>query len=363
MDFKGKPPEKILVIKPSSLGDVIHSLPFLNAIRKCFPGAKLHWIIAKPFGELLEGHPMIDKLWVMDKDQWKKISRARETAGEIKALYKGLRAEGFDIAVDLQGLLRSGLIAAASGAKIRVGLRGFKEAREGSRLFYTHSVDTGGYGPIEKTEAGKYVHAVDRYLRVAEFLGCDISEVRFPLPDAGDKDIGDVLDGGRAPNTAGGRGPYAVMVPGAKWQSKRWPAERFGELAMRLAKDTGIKSLIVGTKADEKTADEIAAASGGSAVSLTGKTGLKELISIIKGARFVVSTDSGPVHIAAALGVPLFALFGPTSHLRTGPYGGRSAIIMSGVPCSPCFKKKCKDLKCMNGISVDMAYNLIMKAV
>ena len=163
-----KTPEKILIVKPSSLGDVVHSLPFLNAIRKRYPEAEIHWVIFKGFEGLLEGHPMIHKLWVVDKDSWTKFNRAKDTISEIKSLLRDLKEERFDLVVDLQGLLRSGIITAATGAPVRIG---FKEAREGSRVFYT-----------DKVPGGRDIHAVDRYLKIAEFLGCDISEVCFPFP-------------------------------------------------------------------------------------------------------------------------------------------------------------------------------------
>lgn len=331
-----EPSQKLLVIKPSSLGDVIHSLPFLNSIRRCFPQAEVHWVIARGLYELLKGHPMVNKLWIINKDDWKKPSRLRHTIIEMKTLFRELRKERFDIAIDLQGLLRSGLIAMITGAKLRIGLEGFKESREGSRLFYTHRVFVGA----------RYVHAVDRYMKVADFLGCDTSEIMFPLPEF-ETSVSHLL--------TEVRDSYAVIVPGARWQTKRWRPEMFGELA-RLLK---IKCLIVGTDADKEIAEGIVNSSDGYAISLTGKTNLRELTTIIKAARFLIGTDSGPMHIAVALGVPVFALFGTTSPLRTGPYKGNHTIISSNLPCSPCFKKRCDDLKCMDEITVQMVYSAI----
>jgi len=318
---------KILIVKPSSLGDVVHSLPFLNSIRRCFPGSEIHWVVFRSFDGLLDGHPMIDRLWVVDKDHWKKISEAGKTVRELRKLFGDLRGERFDLVVDLQGLLRSGMITMATGAAMRVG---FKEAREGSPVFYTHRV-----------EGGTGVHAVDRYLKVASFLGCETSDVAFPILDA--------------PYPLPFNGKYAVLVPGARWKTKRWPPAKFSRLALRLP----IKSVIVGSKSEELLARQIAGESGGKAVSVAGKTDLKELSGIIKGARFVVTNDSGPMHIAAALGVPVFALFGPTSPITTGPYGKGHKIITSGAKCSPCFKKSCRDIKCMEKIPVSKVIEAI----
>jgi ADP-heptose:LPS heptosyltransferase len=196
-----KIPRKILIVKPSSLGDIVHSLPFLNALTKCFTEAQIHWVIAQGFEELLEGHPMIRRLWVIKKDSWKKIQHARHTIQEIKVLFKKLKLEKYDLVIDLQGLLRSGVITAATGSPVRIG---FTEAREGSRVFYTHTV-----------EGGKNIHAVDRYLKIAQFLGCDISEIVFPFP-------GLQSPSSCIPHPSSLHSPegYAVIVPGARWKTK-----------------------------------------------------------------------------------------------------------------------------------------------
>ena len=316
-----KPLRKILVIKPSSLGDIVHSLPFLNVLRDSFPKAEIHWIIARGLEGLLEGHPMINKLWIINKDDWKRIKGAGATIKELRSLFKSLKAERYDIVIDLQGLLRSGILAKATGAPVRIG---FKEAREGSRIFYTHTV-----------KAGKDVHAVDRYLEMAKFLGCDTSEVKFPFPLSFTSQL--------SPFSFQLPDKYAVIVPGARWETKRWHPERFGELASMLS----IRSVIVGGESDIDIAGIVVKNSGSNAVSIVGKTNLKELIEIMRNAKFVVTNDSGPMHIAAALNVPVFAIFGPTNPLRTGPYGKSHVIIRKGLECSPCYRKKCKGIKCM----------------
>jgi len=326
-------PYKILVVKPSSLGDIVHSLPFLNAINKRFPTAEVHWVVAKEFEGLLDGHPMIKRLRVINKDAWKKIGSVKETLGELKALFRDLKKENYDLVIDLQGLLRSGIITAATGARIRIG---FKEAREGSRLFYTH-----------KVEGGKDIHAVDRYLKIADFLGCDMSDVRFPFPSF-DSTSSPILDPSSSED-------YALIVPGARWRTKRWPPENFGEIASLLP----LKSIIVGGKADRDIADEIVAFSKGKAISLAGKTTLKELVAVIRGARLVISNDSGPMHIAAALGIPVFAIFGPTDAVRTGPYGKRHRIIRQNISCAPCFKTQCENMRCMKNLSVEKVFGII----
>ncbi len=320
-----KTPKKILIIKPSSLGDVVHGLPFLNAVSHCFPESEIHWVIARGLEGLLEGNPMVKRLIVINKDIWKKISRAADTVLDVNRLFREIRKEGYDLAIDLQGLLRSGLISMASGAPVRIG---FAEAREGSRFLYT-----------DRVKGGRDLHAVDRYLKIAAAMGCDTDKVAFPFPFFRSEDswvssfIRDLRE-------------YAVLVPGARWKTKVWPAEYFGKVASMIP----MRSVVVGSSADIGVAEEIVATSGGKAVSVAGKTTLKELIEIMRGARIAISNDSGPMHIAAAVGVTVIAIFGPTSPQRTGPYGKSHLIIQSGAVCSPCFKKNCVDLKCMREV-------------
>lgn len=326
-------PRKILIIKPSSLGDVVHSLPFLNALRDNFPKVEIHWIIAKGLEGLLEGHPMINKLWIINKDDWKRVKGAGTTIKELRSLFKSLKAEKYDIVIDLQGLLRSGVLAKATGAPVRIG---FKEAREGSRIFYTHTV-----------KAGKDVHAVDRYLEIAKFLGCDISDIKFPFPLSFNSQL--LTLNFQLPER------YAVIAPGARWETKRWFPERFGQLSSMMQ----VKSIIVGGESDADIAGIVVRNSAGNAISVAGKTTLKELIEIIRNARFVVTNDSGPMHIAAALNVPVFAIFGPTNQLRTGPYCKSHVIIRKGLECSPCYKKKCKNIQCMEMIGAKEVADIV----
>ena len=326
---------KILIVKPSSLGDVVHSLPFLNVAKKCYSNAEIHWVIAKGLENLLEGHPMIDKLVIIHKDMWKKITHAQRTVKEIKALLKRLKQEKYDLVIDLQGLLRSGIITKATNAPVRVG---FQEAREGSRLFYTH-----------KVKGGKNIHAVDRYLKIAAYLGCDISDIRFPFLSHSILSLDQSLFSE----------DYAVIIPGARWKTKVWPAGNFGELASKLS----LKTVIAGGKSEIEAADTIVSLSQGKSLSLSGKTDLKELVEVIRHAQFVVSNDSGPMHIAAALKIPVFAIFGPTDATRTGPYGKGHTIIREDVTCAPCFKKTCNDMKCMKDLSVEKVYKIIKKCI
>lgn len=271
---------------------------------------------------------MIHRLIVIDKDRWRRLAEAPGTMRELKALFRALRLGRYDLVVDLQGLLRSGIITKATQAPLRAG---FTEAREGSRFFYTHTI-----------KGGRDVHAVDRYLRIAAALGCSTSDVVFDLPARAiaSKKVQGIVEKTR---------DYIVLVPGARWETKVWPAERFGKLASKLPKT----SVVIGGGADKSRAEEVVRLSEGRAVSVAGETSLPDLVELMRRARCVVTNDSGPMHIAAALDVPVVAIFGPTSPLKTGPYGIRHVVLQSGRKCVPCFKRHCSHTGCMSDISVE----------
>ena len=324
----------ILIVKPSALGDIIHSLPFLHALKRGFPGAKIDWVVAHGLHTFLEGHPLINKLWVIKKDQWKDMGRLSLSIREIMALKKGLGRAGYDVCIDLSGLFRSGVITWFSKAGVKLG---FKESDEGSPLFYTHKI----HGSMD-------IHAIDRYLKIAEFMGCPVDEIVYPfapydLSPAILKDLPDT---------------YVVMSPSAGKPANRWHARKFGELAARLL----LPSVIISSAAETDIAEETVRYSRGKAISIAGKTGLKELLGVIGKASFFVCNDTGPMHMAAALNIPVFAVFGPANPIRTGPYGSIHTVIQKDLPCSPCYAQQpCTKFKfqCMEDLSVEDVYGVI----
>jgi lipopolysaccharide heptosyltransferase II len=239
--------------------------------------------------------------------------------------------------VDLQGLLRSGLISLSAPSTMKIG---FADAREGSRFCYDR-----------KISVDKHIHAVDKCLTAAAAIGAKINRVKFPLhiDAAAKKTVKRLL---------GGIKDYIVVAPSARWASKRWPAHNFA----KLISNTATPCVIIGTKNDNKIAGNILdnlsdkRNKSGNTINLCGKTGLKELAALIAGAKAVVTNDSGPMHIAAALNKPVIAVFGPTDPKKTGPYAWeenkKMSVIRAGVPCSPCRKRTCNDLSCMNNVSV-----------
>jgi heptosyltransferase-1/heptosyltransferase-2 len=325
----------ILIVKTSALGDVIHALPTLYALRSLFPEARISWAVEPRFADLVPGPPWTDSLVLFRKAEM----RAMTLRGKIVALGE-MRREmlpmKFDLALDLQGLMKSTLIALLSGARRRLG---YCEMREGSRLF-TRAVK----GP------NRSGHVIQRYLDVARSLGPVPDEVRFPLPDCS-QETGEMR---RKLLAAGIRGPLALLFPGAGWESKLWPARLYAGLADSLA-GLGMAVALGGGPGDGPLAREIAglaAAGPGSVRDLTGATDIRGLMGLTSLSSVCVGSDTGPLHLAAAQGTPTVSLFGPSSGERAGTWGDAARYVATDAPCSPCFKRRCprKKFICMERV-------------
>ncbi len=336
--FSGRPPRRVLVIKPSSLGDIVHALPVLAAIRAGWPGARVAWLVGRAFAPLLEGHPLIDELILFDRSRFGRMLRSPRILAEFVRFLAALRRRRFDCVLDLQGLVRSGFLAWISGAGRRVG---FTDAREFAWAFYTQRVPSPQARKVAgRTDPRRDVHAVDKNLAAARALGLPADgQPGFPLGLRPAE-----LTAGRAiVETAAGRPvpDYIAVAPGARWASKRWPAELLAALLDRLHADGLPVCVLLGGPDDRTCVSAITAAAHVPLVDLVGRTSLRELCAVLAGATLVVCHDSGPMHLAAALGRPLVALFGPTSAARTGPHGDRARVVSLKLPCAPCYAREC----------------------
>ncbi len=317
--------ERILIIKPSSFGDVIHALPVLNGLRRRFPRARISWLVATSCAGLLEHHPALDEIIRFDRKRYGQIGRSLRVSMEFMEFVHSLRARKFDLVIDLQGLFRSGFLAFSSGAPVRIG---FAAAREFAPLFYTHRV----------TAPEREMHAVDRNYLTSELLGFADVPIAFDLavlPAARDRVVQLLASQGVRPGDA-----YVVIGPAARWETKIWPAGRFAELCGQIRERLGCRIVLIGMDVEKRIADEVQRLAGGAAVNLAGETTLAELIALVDGATAAVMHDSGPMHLATALGKPMIALYGPTSPRRTGPYGRGDGVARLELPCSPCYFKR-----------------------
>ncbi|QEL13749.1 glycosyltransferase family 9 protein [Limnoglobus roseus] len=312
-------PRRIAIIKPSALGDIVHALPVLTALRERFPDAHITWVVNRGFEPLLVGHPHLNATLAFDRAAFRKLGSAvRYSLGFVNRL----RRERFDLVIDLQGLLRTGLMCAATGSPVKVG---FANAREGAARFYTHAV--------EVPDADR-IHAVDRYWRIAELLGCR-SAKRFIVPlresevDAVHRELATLPR------------PWLAVAAGAKWVTKRWPPAHFATLLTKAQREFGGTVLLVGAAEDNALSAEIASQLRGPVRDFTGKTSLPKLAAVFAAADVMVGNDTGPLHLAAALGRPCVAPYTCTQVKLHGPYSSANTAVETGVPCAGSYLKKC----------------------
>jgi heptosyltransferase-1 len=334
----------ILIIKLSAIGDVVQSLPLLSVLRENFPAARIDWLVEEEASEIIKGHPAVNRVFISHRKSWqKKISKGTAYSSVIRETFrfiKNLRSCRYDLVIDLQGLFKSGILTGLSRGKRKIGLAG---AREGGWLFLS-----------ERPVAVDYQkHAIDLYLKFAEYLGCGFTSWNGNIPvSQNDKGMIDqVLD-----KDGNKKRPLVVINPMAKWKTKLWERERFALLADRLQDDLSCKVFFTGSRHDRPIIEDITRMMKKEPGNLAGRTGLKELAYLFTRSKVVVTTDTGPMHIAAAMGCPVVALFGPTAPWRTGPYGQGHKVIRAEMECSPCFKKKCDHMTCMKEIKVEEVF-------
>ncbi len=331
---------RILLIKLSSLGDVIHTLPTLEAVRSLYPRGHITWLVEDTNAPVLAGHPALDEVWPVPRPRLGNGRFLEHVSALIQAARR-LREEPFDLVIDLQGLLKSAIwVALARGAQ-KVG---YNHTREFSYLALTERL----------TPFDPEAHAVWRYLNVARHLGAPATPPRFRLGLNLSEDLSRLL-----PTETGQ--PLAVLHPGARWPTKLWPTAHWARLADWIARKKGFQVIITGSPGDQDLAAEIVAQAGATLINLAGRTSLAELAALLKQARLAVTTDTGPMHLAAALGTPVVALFGPTAPWRTGPMGLGHEVVRLALPCSPCFRRQCPEPRCLTELPVSSAQEAVEK--
>lgn len=331
-------PRRILIIKPSSLGDIIHALPILAGLRQAYPHAHIAWVVANSFASLLEGHPLLNEVIRFDRARFGRMWRSPRVFADFWRFVLEVRRQRFDMAIDLQGLIRSGLLSFFCGARTRIG---FADAREGASWLYTRRIR-----PPRQAE-----HAVERIIALGEDLGLTMRPARFPLAiTAAERSMARGLTRESSADST----PIVAVIPGARWPSKLWQASKYVEIVRKLSQE-GMRCVLLGAPSDRALADEICRGVQGNVVDLVGRTTLRELVAVIESARAVVCQDSGPMHIAAALNKPTVAVFGPTNPARTGPYSPAARVTRLPLPCSPCYRRQCPlgHHRCMVDLETD----------
>lgn len=335
IDLAGK---RLLLIKPSSLGDVVHAVPTAWALKQRWPTLHLSWLVNRGLDALIKPISCIDDVIPFDRNRFRGLGAALSGRGELRSFSRTLRDAKFDVVLDLQGLFRSGLFSWLTRAPLRVGDR---DAREGAWLFYNRRVIT----PAQP------VHARERYAALAAACGAD-------RPTREDLDVRDteLTAADNLLREAGfSQGPLVTVCPGARWETKVYPAAHFAGVLDELAAQAGVEQpVLVGGPDLEQAGREIAqACKRARPVSLAGKTGLRELTAVLSRAALMLTCDSGPMHIAAAQGTPTLAVFGPTDPRRTGPFGQLANVVKGECELMPCLKRSCPGmgLRCMRDLA------------
>jgi heptosyltransferase-1 len=322
--YPSVPPEadihRVLVVRLGSMGDVIHTLPAVTALRRIIPDAMIGWVIEERWAELLctlstprsgprsPQRPLVDKIHTVNTKAWRSSPFSNQTWEQMAAGLSDLRAGRYEIATDFQGAARSALIARWSGAPV---IYGVAQPRENvASMFYTRQVLARGG------------HIVEQNISLAEAVlrhPLEIPPIKFPFDETAEQECERSL-------MEQDIGQFVLLNPGAGWGAKQWPAERYGYVAKQLAED-GVKTLINCGPGEKNLAQAVEADSGGAAEEIAFS--LTQLIAITRRAALFIGGDTGPMHLAAALGIPVVGIFGPTNPARNGPFGTRSIVLRS----------------------------------
>lgn len=324
---------RVLAVKLSSLGDVLHALPAVAEFASQ-TGADVEWAVQPAFEPLVSRFSCVSRTW--------SVPRPSETREWIRAL-RALAREEFDLVVDFQGLLKSAVVARAPRAPRVLGP---SFAREGSRFFYT----------CLAARPGPRRHAVDECFDALRHEGLSVPDVpRFPI------DLPLVDPDALAPGLAALSGPRIAVAPFSRWASKNWPAARFAEAIRLMVETRAARVYVAGGPGDRAAAAEIVSAAGVPAANLCGALSLVESAALFSKCEALLTNDSGPMHLAAAVGTRCVALFGPTSPDRTGPWGTRHAILRAPCPRAPCRRRACPlgTGACLSGVSAETAVSSV----
>ena len=313
----------------------------LRLIKRHWPDREVYWWIDSKLAPLLEGDPDLTGVVGFERHGWSKIRRWLELWRSIQ----WARRQSFDLVIDLQCLARSAVFGWLANGKLMIGL---DESREGARAFYDLIVPRASY----------HTHAVDWYLAVLPLINVPVHWNFDWVPKRSDV-AARLFE--KWPDMPSRR--WIILQPGARWMNKRWPVEHFAELAQRLAaRHSGLSFAILGGLEDVALGRTIAQAAPERCLDLTGKLSLPEMVEWIRLSELMVTNDTGPMHVAAAMGKRVVALFGPTEPARTGPYGQSQHVLQLNLPCVPCMKSRCayfKPLECLRALPVAAVFDAV----
>ena len=335
---------RILIVKLSSIGDVVHALPAAALLRRAMPEAHISWVVERRASEILKGSPAIDELIEIDTRAWRKKAMSKETLADIRgkldrvrygASTNGAKPTQVDVAIDFQGLIKSGIVALATGAARRIGFETGELREKASRVFLSEQVPT-----------SHVRHVIEKNIALARSIidGGTPGEARYEFPihvsPEDEEFAGKVVD--RV------RGPFAIINPGGGWPTKLWATDRYGEVADWLWAERNIKSIVTFGPGEEALAEAVAASSRSGSAHPVAST-LKQYVALARRASLFVGGDTGPLHLAAASATPIVGLYGPTSPERNGPFDDNDITIGRDLWCrADCHRRSCWHWECMD---------------
>jgi lipopolysaccharide heptosyltransferase I len=341
--------KRILIVRLGALGDIVHAIPVAAALRRAFPAARIDWLVSAKHREILDLVPVIDRRLVINDrpspsskrggpvDPTTEVNGGTSLLGTIRELRKA----HYDVAVDLQGLIKSALLARASGAPRVVGFSTSYARERLARPFYTDGYDPGRGGIYDPRETR---HVVEINLGLLTVLGISSGPAEFPIEPV------DSAAARQVSERTGGR--FALLNPGAAWPNKRWPPSRLADVAIALRERHGLTSVVLWGPGEEALAQEVVAAAGGAAM-LSPATTIRDLVALTRGAALMVSGDTGPTHIASAVGTPIVGIYGPTRPARNGPLSPLDVTVSRDAVCECHHLRQCtRDRMCLLDIEV-----------
>ena len=330
-DENGFRPQAILLVRLGALGDIVHALPVAAALRRCFPHAQIDWVVDERYRALVDLVPVVDRRIVLrTKSAW--------LGARMTDLRRQLMDVHYDVAVDVQGLLKSAVVARLSGARHVLGFTRPYLREPAARFFYTDAHDP-----------GQTTHVIYKNLSLVRALGAEAESAEFPLKVTDSS----VLATLRGRDRELGAAPFVVLNPGAAWPNKRWPPARFGAVAQWLLRERGLGSVVTWGPGDEDLAAAVVSGSAGAA-TLAPATTIGGLASIVEAACLLVSGDTGPAHLAAALGTPIVGLYGPTDVGRNGPWSPEDVTVSRFDVCHCHYRRRCRASRwCLEHITSD----------
>ncbi|MDW8321527.1 MAG: lipopolysaccharide heptosyltransferase II [Armatimonadota bacterium] len=340
--------ERVAIVKLSSIGDVVHALPVSAALKRSFPHLQIAWITEERCAEMVTGNPYLYEVITIPGKAWRHSAWHPHTWKEVRQVVGTLRSRQFQLVIDLQGLLKSAVVAWLTGAPIRIG---YHWQREGAWLFNR-----------VVPRAPSSVHVVQEYLDVARYLGAETEPVEFPLyipPEADEKVCCLLEEEGIEPSDR-----FISINPSAGQPFKRWRTERWAELITQIDRQHRIPVVLVGGKADRPLVEEIRSRTPAPFADTVGRTNLKELAAILRRSVVHLCGDTGSAHISVALGRPVIGLYGPTNHLRTAPYGQQHRIITHKHECPVCNRHPRREHSdCMDMITVSEVMDTLQRTL